>query len=186
MLWATILPILLRGQLWFCVLHVENTLLLSTRHCFAVREWGWHACLCATIPPERSPKQRDDKSAKDERMSSRGPVILTWSRGSKWKQTCMTWQHILIFTDVQLWLLVTSAKATKHIVFWHVRGFCARVCVIIFAFAVFFCSQGKKNHRNLWRARDPPSEAEPPPVFAVLNHTEAVRIWCLKKKTLLA
>lgn len=90
-------------------------------------------------PPERSPKQRDDKSAKDERMSSRGPVILTWSRGSKWIQTCMTWQHILIFTDVQLWLSVPSAKATKHIVFWHIRGFCARVCVIIFAFA-----QGEK------------------------------------------
>lgn len=32
------LPILLRGQVWFCLLHVENILLLSTRHCFAVGE----------------------------------------------------------------------------------------------------------------------------------------------------
>lgn len=86
---AAILPIPLRGQLWFCLPHVENTLPLSTRRCFAVREWAWHARLRATIKPPLPKEAQSKETTSQQKMkgchrgvlSSRlGPVVLNENR----------------------------------------------------------------------------------------------------------
>lgn len=52
---------------------------------------------CHHPVPEKTPKQRDDKSAEEEPMSPLGPVTASRSHDSKSKQTRMTWQHKITY-----------------------------------------------------------------------------------------